>query len=145
MDMNINISRILFPTDFSRYSEKARDHAVYLCESLGASVYILHAIEPIDYEDYDEDITRFYEGLESEIRKKIINERKYFEDRNVECYANIIIGKRWKVINTYAKEKEIDLIVLGTHGFKTEDGDITFGTTSHKVMFTSPCPLLIVR
>lgn len=141
----MKIERIMFPTDFSRYSNAARQHAIYLCETLGASVYILHAIEPIDYEDYDEDITRFYEGLESEIRKKIISERKHFENQNIKSYANIIIGKRWKVINTYAKEKEIDLIVMGTHGFKTDNGDLTIGTTSHKVMFTSPCPLLIVR
>ncbi len=141
----MKIERIMFPTDFSKYSAKAREHAVYLCDSLEASVYILHAIEAIDYEDYDEDIKRFYEGIESEVRKKILEERKYFEDKNIESFANIIIGKRWKVINTYAKEKDIDMIVMGTHGFKTEDGDITIGTTSHKVMFTSPCPLLIVR
>lgn len=141
----MKIEKIMFPTDFSHYSAKAREYVIYLSRTLGASVYILHAIEPIDYEDYDEDITRFYEGLESEIRKKIDEERIYFQEQNIKTYANIVIGKRWKVINTYAKEKDIDLIVMGTHGFKTENGDITIGTTSHKVMFSASCPLLIVR
>ncbi len=141
----MEIKNILFPTDFSKYSRKAREYALYLSKKLDAKVYILHAIEPIQYEEYDEDVRRFYQMLEDEVRKRILEEKKYFEQQNVEVTASIVIGKRWKVINTYAKEKEMDLIIMGTHGFKTEEGDITIGTTSHKVMFTSPCPLLIVR
>jgi len=141
----MKIDRIMFPTDFSKYSSKARDYVIYLCKTLGSSAYILHAIEPIDYEDYDEEISRFYEGLESDIRNKLLEEKKFFEKEKIKVFANIIIGKRWKVINTYAREKEVDLIVMGTHGSKTSEGDITIGTTSHKVMFSSPCPLLIIR
>lgn len=141
----MKIEKILFPTDFSRYSQKARDYAVYLGGSLGASVHILHAIEPIDYEDYDEEVAKFYQLLEDEIKEKLSEEVMYFENEKIKVHSSMVIGKRWKTINTYAKEKDIDLIVMGSHGIKREDGDISVGTTSHKVMFSSPCPVLIVR
>ncbi|MGH7849556.1 MAG: universal stress protein, partial [Thermodesulfobacteriota bacterium] len=60
-------------------------------------------------------------------------------------YTDIVIGPRWRVINTYAGEKGIDLIIMGSHGLRAESGDVSVGTTSHKVMFSSPCPVLIVR
>ena len=49
------------------------------------------------------------------------------------------------MINNYALEKGIDLIIMGSHGIRTESGEVSVGTTSHKVMFSSPCPVLIVR
>jgi|SRR5579875_2475006 nucleotide-binding universal stress UspA family protein len=141
----MNIQRILFPTDFSLYSEKARDYALYLGEKLHANVYILHAIEPLDYPDIDAEIKEFYKGLEAQMEKKLEEEKKIFEKRGFQVETNIVIGPRWRVINTFAKEKNIDLIVMGSHGLKTESGQLAIGTTSHKVTFSSPCPVLIVR
>lgn len=141
----MNIKRILFPTDFSSYSERAREHALYLGENLDASIYILHAIEPIDYDEIDYEIEKFYESIEIQIEDEIQTEREIFENKDLKVEAHIVIGTRWRVINTFAKEKNIDLIIMGSHGLKTKKGEIAIGTTSHKVMFTSPCPVLLVR
>ncbi|HEX3037046.1 MAG TPA: universal stress protein [Thermodesulfobacteriota bacterium] len=141
----MNIKRILFPTDFSTYSEKAREYAIYLGEKLNAKIYLLHAIEPLDYYEVDEEIKRFYKEIEVEMEKKIEEEKETFEKKGLQAETNIVIGSRWRVINTFAKEKHIDLIIMGSHGLKTETGQVAVGTTSHKVVFTSPCPVLIVR
>jgi len=141
----MKIERILYPTDFSTKTENAREHAIYMAQSLKASLYLLHAIEPLDYEEMDEEIMDFYKGLENQLEVKMEAEIKIFQDAGLETQAEIIIGSRWKVINNYAKEKNIDLIIMGSHGVKTESGDVSVGTTSHKVMFSSPCPVLIVR
>src|SRR3990172_414084 len=79
------------------------------------------------------------------MEKKIEDERETFEKKGVQAKTNIIIGPRWRVINTFAKEKDIDLIVMGSHGLKTETGQMAIGTTSHKVAFSSPCPVLLIR
>jgi nucleotide-binding universal stress UspA family protein len=71
--------------------------------------------------------------------------KEIFQEADFRIRAEIIIGPRWKVINNYAKENNIDLIIMGSHGVRNEAGDISIGTTSHKVMFSSPCPVLIVR
>jgi nucleotide-binding universal stress UspA family protein len=141
----MDIERILFPTDFSVYSEKAREYALYLGERLRASIYILHAIEPLDYTEVDLEVKRFYKDLELQMEKKIEKEKEIFEKRGLSVESNIVIGQRWRVINTFAKEKNIDLIIMGSHGLQTESGKLAIGTTSHKVVFSSPCPVLIVR
>ena len=36
--------------------------------------------------------------------------------------TDIVIGPRWRVIDTYAEEKGIDLIIMGSHGIRAESG-----------------------
>ena len=141
----MKIANILFPTDFSARSLAAREHALYLAEALGASVHLLHAIEPLNYEEVDDEISNFYKTLEAQLKEKMSREKEVFDKRGVGTHSDIIIGPRWKVINNYALEKGIDLIIMGSHGIRTESGEVSVGTTSHKVMFSSPCPVLIVR
>jgi len=141
----MKIERILYPTDFAAKSENAREHAIYMTQTLNSSLYLLHAIEPLDYDEVDEEILDFYKGLENQLEAKMVAEKKIFQEAGVKIQAEIIIGPRWKVINNYAKENNIDLIVMGSHGVRNETGEISVGTTSHKVMFSSPCPVLIVR
>ena len=141
----MKIEKILYPTDFSKKSENAREHAIYLAQSLKCQIYLLHAIEPLDYDEMDQEILEFYKGLEDQLEKKMEVEIKIFKSAGIKTEVQIIIGQRWKVINNFAKQNKIDLIVMGTHGVRTDSGEISVGTTSHKVMFSSPCPVLIVR
>jgi len=141
----MKIERILYPTDFSTKSERAREHAIYMAKALNTKLHLLHAIEPLDYDEMDEEIMDFYKGLENQLEGKMEVEKKIFQEADLKIQAEIIIGHRWKVINNYAKENNIDLIIMGSHGVRNEAGDISVGTTSHKVMFSSPCPVLIVR
>ena len=143
----MNIQRILFPTDFSQYSEKAREYTLYLGEKLNAGIYILHAIEPLDYSEAEVDleVKRFYKELETQMEKKIEKEKEIFRKRGLRVENHIVIGQRWRVINTFAREKNIDLIIMGSHGLKTDTGKMAIGTTSHRVIFSSPCPVLMVR
>jgi nucleotide-binding universal stress UspA family protein len=141
----LKIEKILFPTDFAPRSVNAREHALYLARALGASVYLLHAIEPLRYEEADEEIREFYRTLEAQMQEKMADEKDIFEKSGLDVQTDILIGPRWRVINTYAEEKGVDLIIMGSHGVRTESGEVSLGTTSHKVMFSSPCPVLIVR
>lgn len=141
----MKIEKILFPTDFSPRSRNAREHALYLAGALGAEVYLLHAIEPLKYEEVDDEIREFYRTLETQMNEKMAQEKEIFVKNGLSVNTDIVIGPRWKEINTYALEKGIDLIIMGSHGLKTDTGEVSVGTTSHKVMFSSPCPVLIVR
>ena len=141
----MKIKKILFPTDYSIYSDRAREYALQLAEVLKSRVYLLHAIEPLEYTDVDEEIKTFYSEIKIQLKEKMEKERAYFDYKDIDTHIAFVVGSSWKVINTYAKEKEIDLIIIGSHGIKTEKGDISIGTTSHKVMLTSPCPVLVIR
>jgi len=141
----MKIEKILFPTDFSVKSVKAREHVLYLAGILDAKVFLLHAIEPLEYDEMDDEIKTFYKDLQVQLDEKMENEKKIFSDSGLKIHDDIVIGTRWRVVNTYAREHEIDLIVMGSHGVRTETGEVSVGTTSHRVMFTSPCPVLLVR
>ncbi|MFI5324086.1 MAG: universal stress protein [Thermodesulfobacteriota bacterium] len=141
----MKIEKLLFPTDFSPRSISAREYTIYMAQAFDASVYLLHAIEPLKYDEVDDEIKDFYTTLETQLSQKMELEKEAFEKMGVNVNTDIVIGQRWRVINAYAREKGIDLIIMGSHGIRTESGDISIGTTSHRVMFSSPCPVLIVR
>lgn len=137
--------RILYPTDFSEKTKAARQTAADLAGNMDSKIFILHAIEPLRYEEYDEEIERFYDELQIKLKSKMDEEADFFESMGISTHRSFVVGPRWKVINTYAKEMDIGLIVMGSHGLKDKSGELLVGTTSHKVIFTSPCPVLIVR
>ncbi len=143
----MKLNRILFPTDFAELSLRAREYVVSLAKHYGASVYILHAIEPVELyeEEVDEEIEKFYDDIKRDVESKIEREREYFQKLGIEALSSVIVGKRWSTINSFARDNEIDLVVVGSHSIRTKEGKISIGTTSHKVAMSSPCPVLIVR
>jgi nucleotide-binding universal stress UspA family protein len=141
----MKIEKILFPTDFSEYSEKARDYTIYLAKKLNAKIFILHAIEPLEYPEVDEEVKKFLDEVELQMENKIEKEKELFLKNGLRVQTDMVVGPRWRVVNAFAREKKIDLIVMGSHGLRTETNQIALGTTSHKVIFTAPCPVLMVR
>src|SRR3989337_15116 len=108
----MKIKRILFPTDFSVYSEKAREYTIYLGEELNASIYIIHAIEPLEYPGIDEEIKKFYKELEKQMERKIEDEREIFGKKGVKAQTNIIIGPRWRVNPLFSKDFSLIFYLL---------------------------------
>ena len=141
----MKFEKILYPTDFSEKTKSARQTAADLAGNIDSKVFILHAIEPLKYEEFDDEIESFYNDLQIKLQDKMDEEVGFFDSMGLNTHSSFIIGPRWKVINTYAKEMDIGLIVMGSHGLKDSTGKMLVGTTSHKVIFSSPCPVLIVR
>lgn len=140
------IQHILFATDFSVYSDKARDHACLLAESLGASVTVLHAIELIQGLDpNDPELKEWYRNLEKKVRVKLENELDCFRKKGIEACGTVVFGTPWEVVISCAEEAKMDLVVIGSHGARTAEGGILLGTTSHKIALASDIPVLIVK
>jgi len=64
------------------------------------------------------------------------------DDMDVE--ATVIQGIPFAEIISTAKEKEIDMIVIGSHG-RTGISHMMLGSVSEKVVRKAPCPVLTVR
>ncbi len=141
----LKLNRILFPTDFSEGSDRALKYAAKFCGSFDASLHILHVnqsptdvgAERLNYSSIDEEkwSTPFREYAHpltsqslqaSEVIKREI--------------AGISAGE---VILRYARENDIDLIILGTHG-RRGLGRLLLGSTVQEVSRLSICPVFTV-
>ena len=54
------------------------------------------------------------------------------------------VGTAFEVITNIARDYEVDLIVLTTHG-KTGLKHVFMGSTAERVVRHAPCPVLVVR
>jgi nucleotide-binding universal stress UspA family protein len=54
------------------------------------------------------------------------------------------IGSAWQEITEIARDRDIDLIIIGTHGY-TGLKHLVLGSTAEKVVRHAPCPVLTVR
>jgi nucleotide-binding universal stress UspA family protein len=60
--------------------------------------------------------------------------------------VNVLVrrGKPYHEIATFAKERDIDLIIIATHGY-TGLKHLFLGSTAERVVRHAPCPVLAVR
>jgi len=56
----------------------------------------------------------------------------------------VVHGEAAAEIVRVAREREVDLIVIASHG-RTGLGRILFGSTAEAVVRHSPCPVLVVK
>ncbi len=144
----MKIEKILFPTDFSESSNHALKYAISFAKEHNAKLFLLHVIENIYiYPGFSETAFPMVE-LYADMEKYAENEMT--STINKRCPENIptekIIAKGTpflEIVNT-AKDREIDLIVIATHG-KSGLEHVFFGSTAEKVVRKSPCPVLSIR
>ncbi len=141
------IKTILFPTDFTEASVKVLPYATYLADKLGAKLMVLFVVEELSK------YANFYvphsalDNLEAELmesaRKKMESfVEDYFEGFPVETM--IRRGDIPEEIIKVAEEKEIDLIVMGTHGRKGLE-KVLLGSVAERVVKGAPCPVMTVN
>jgi nucleotide-binding universal stress UspA family protein len=146
--MAIEIKRILLPTDFSNYSATATEYACELVKKFDAELHLLHALEV-----HLASTPEFAMGLA--IPTYLHESRAAAEKRLTK-----LLDPRWSVgrkvvhavlegspkveIVRYARAREIDLIVLATHG-RSGLTHVIIGSVAETVVRTAPCPVLTVR
>ncbi|MBI4746466.1 MAG: universal stress protein [Deltaproteobacteria bacterium] len=144
----INIKKVLFPTDFSENSNYAFDYAVGLAQKLGARLYLLHVIHElidttgfyipnISLDQLQKDLEKGAEEMMGKFCGEKLGDFKDYESMN-------IIGLPHIEILSMARDKGMDMIVMGTHG-RTGIDRVLFGSTAEKVIKKAPCPVLTVR
>lgn len=142
------IQKILFPTDFSDNSNYAFDYALDLAKKFGARLYILHVIHElidttgfyvpnISLDQLQTDLVKGAEEMMGRFIKEEMGDFKEYETMN-------IIGLPHIEVMNVARDKGIDMIVMGTHG-RTGIDRVLFGSTAEKVVKKAPCPVLTVR
>lgn len=146
----INIERILFPTDFSESSRQALPYAVALAETHDAELHllhasVLHASDPANPSHQFPEMANLQEQLEerADARMKEMIREHAPEPLTVvrEQHRGISAPP---VILEYVEERDIDLVVMGTHG-RRGLRHLMLGSVTEEVVRRAPCPVLTAR
>jgi nucleotide-binding universal stress UspA family protein len=145
----IQIKNVLLPTDFSEYSRYAMDYAVSFAAQYQAKLYVLHVlVSPHVLVGYEAAPFVSYERLFADMKNSAEQAMSSFipEDVKKEVQVETVIGQGTAFVEIlkFAREKEVDLIVIATHG-RTGLKHVLFGSVAEKVVRKSPCPVLSIR
>ena len=132
----IRVKTILYPTDFSSYSNSAYFHALGLAEAYNAALTILYVYTPGEVAPHAADADRqHWKSQLEQIRpanKKIAVKHVF---REGDAAAEIV---------RFADEVGVDVIVLGTHG-RTGFARFLMGSVAEEVVRACTVPVLSIH
>ncbi len=140
------MKKILVPVDFSVFSEYALEVAASLAKEFGAEVLVFHML------GISESVLAANEAIEmAEAKYYMTMAKERFDTFLDKDYLSGIriseVIQNYKIfseINEFAKEQEIDLIVMGSHGSKGLS-EFFVGSNTERVVRTSSVPVLVVK
>jgi len=138
----MNIQRILFPTDFSHASDAALPLATALARDSGATLLIIHVQEPTPAYAMGELYYGVPEPTQHQLREML--EAIVPNDPTVLFEHHLVLGEPAKRLVRFAKEQNVDLIVMGTHGRRALSR-LVMGSVAEAVVRRAPCPVLTFK
>ncbi len=144
----MQIKTILFPTDFSQGARAAMDHAISLAKDYQAKLILLYVIQDISIAEWYIPSSLSAADLVEDMQKSAWNEMDKWgaevSQRVKDVEKLVVRGVPFVEIIRTAKERQADMIVIGTHG-RTGIDHMLFGSTAEKVVRKAACPVLTVR
>lgn len=146
----MTLKRILVPTDFGEAAGTALSYGRALAHAFGATLHVLHVTQdmfapslgvemangPVVL-DLQREVDAF---ARKELERLVGSEGGGPPTKLLILTSNAPAG----LIVQYAKNQQIDLIVMGTHGRQAIE-HFLMGSVAEKVVRTAPCPVLTVR
>ncbi|MEJ2657541.1 MAG: universal stress protein [Desulfobacterales bacterium] len=135
--------RILVAMDRSKYSEKAFEQAISMAKICKSTLFVVSVI------DLYPEVSEIELALGE--RGKMLKGTKEFLEKvkakatkeNIPCETIVHIGGQpHEFIIQEAKGKNIDLIVMGTHG-KTGLYELLIGSVAKRVVGHAPCAVMV--
>jgi universal stress protein A len=139
-----NVKKILAPIDFSEYSMEALRGAMELAKDLDGELHIVHVVAPhfalLDKMREQARETLMLEEAEEELARI----RRDDCGNSAQVVTQVIVGPPVPKLVEYAKEQQIDLILLATHG-RTGIEHLMIGSVAEKLVRAAQCSVLVFR
>ncbi len=146
----LQLSKVLFPSDFSDLSLHAFSYAKSFATTYQAELHVIHVVD---------EATQYWMAMgpnslpvgppPEELIQAARQELKKFVGQHLadvedSVRTDVLIGRPFMEIIRYARENDIDLIVLGTHG-RSGLKHALLGSVAERVVRKSHCPVLTIR
>jgi nucleotide-binding universal stress UspA family protein len=134
---------ILIPLENSRADETILAHIKPLAHLTGAQLLLVHVA--------DGWVARNFDQLKLAESEEMKEDRAYLEQRTRDltaegftCAAVLALGEPSDEIIKLAREKDVDLIAMTTHGHRLIS-DLLYGATADKVRHAVEVPVLLLK
>lgn len=144
----VKVEKILFPTELREYSSKILPFVISMSEKYNSTIYLLHVIEDfskwggfyIPHISLD-----LYQKEAMEAAEKLMDKVCRQQMQGCPNFERIIrSGDPAAEIMKTTESEDIDLVVMGTHGYKGLEHAI-FGSVAEKVVKNSAVPVLTIN
>jgi len=142
----VQVKKVLVPIDFSESSLKALKYAVAFAGQFGASICLVHVVEPASFLDDVHNVPLAVSDREvaNKLHHKLVMLARKEIDPVTPVHPLVCIGKPFDEIVRTAKTFKADLIIIATHG-RTGFKRTLLGSTAERVVQYAHCPVLVVR
>lgn len=142
------MNKILVPTDFSECAEHAAEVAASIAKKTGARLYMLHIMD-IPVYDRNDTFQSYSNTAEGIFWMKLVKKRfKELFDKpfmnGVSAVEVLQFDGIYETIAKQAKEHDIDMIIMGSHG-DSGAHEVFIGSMTEKVVRLADCPVLTVK
>ena|SRR5688572_29950452 len=148
--MCIQPKNVLWPTDFSPLSLKGAQYAVGFSTAFRSRLHVMHVCPVLTWSDNTMFLMTGGDKVVSEVEvlpaakaqlQRLLAEQ--FDDSSAIVSA-VVLGTPWYEICRYARDQQIDLIVIATHG-ATGLRHLLMGSTAERVVQHAHAPVLAVK
>ncbi len=144
---DMEVKKVLWPTDFSSIAEKALPYVTDLTQKYGAEIHVLYVIEDMAhheswYGDFDRPrVDKLMEWADKSAKKRLDQVCEKYLDSCPLYIKHIAVGDPAQEILKLIDNEGVDLVVMASHGQK---GNYRFGSVTEKVMKNSPVPVTTI-
>ena len=136
---------ILVPTDGSGRSRNAVENAIRIAERHGSTIHALYVMDMGDaaFVATPSDISETRRRLEKKGREYTSSIAERAEEAGVACEVEVRTGIPEEEIVEYARDHDVDLIVMGKRG-RSDPDKPAFGTITNRVIGSTEALVLAV-
>ena len=145
--MSVNIQCILVPLDFSEHATAVLDWAAHLAEQHSSRIVLFHAYHlPVEFQQLEGAYLPpdFWTNVKAEAEETLERYAAELRQKGIQVESVVAEGYAATAIIDEVAEKNVDLIVIGTHGLSGLK-HLLLGSIAERVVQKAPCAVLTVK
>lgn len=136
--------KMLVAIDLTEEAPQVLNKAKAMCNAQGAELLLVHVVEPVGYAyggDIPMDLSELQDQLDKTAREQL---GKYGDEYGIAAANQVVtVGRPESEIHRLAKEHNVDLVIVGSHGRK--GFQLLLGSTANGVLHGTECDVLAIR